>query len=65
LFPAHNEAELLERMKYTVGMPPAHMIRSSNANKRMQFFDNNYNLIRSPKSPFQPGLKEKSYPISK
>ena len=40
LFPAHNEQELLERMKYTVGMPPAHMIRASNPQKRRKFFDN-------------------------
>ena len=40
LFPAHDEAELLERMKHTVGLPPSHMIRDANTKKRRMFFDN-------------------------
>jgi dual specificity tyrosine-phosphorylation-regulated kinase 2/3/4 len=32
LFPAHDELELLERMRITVGMPPDNMIK--NASKR-------------------------------
>jgi dual specificity tyrosine-phosphorylation-regulated kinase 2/3/4 len=31
LFPAHDELELLERMRVTVGNPPAHMVRNKAA----------------------------------
>ena len=61
LFPAHDENELLERMRITVGMPPTHMMRT--AKKRRMFIDKNGHLIRSQKGGMVAGLADKSYPI--
>lgn len=61
LFPAHDELELLERMRITIGMPPSHMMR--NCSKRRMFLDRDGKLVRSKKSNLQPNLPDHSYPI--
>ena len=37
IFPANDENELLEYIRFRVGMPPLHMIKS--CSKRSKFFD--------------------------
>jgi serine/threonine protein kinase len=63
LFPAHDELDLLERMRITIGMPPQWMMEGSN--KRNKFIDRNGKLIRSQLSNLQPGLPDRSHPISR
>jgi len=61
LFPAHDELDLLERMRITIGMPPQWMLEG--CNKRNNFFDRHGNLIRSQLSNLQAGLADGSHPI--
>lgn len=61
LFSAIDEKELLEIIRYRIGVPPEHMVR--HALKKNQFFDHDGHLIRSQKSRVPDGSLERSRTI--
>ena len=61
LFSATDEKELIEIIRFRIGLPPEHMLKQ--AVKRHQFFDQGGHLIRSPKSRVPAGAPERSRTI--
>lgn len=48
IFNARDENELIEMLRFRIGLPPQHMLKK--ASKRYQFFDSDGEIIRSKKS---------------
>ena len=61
LFSAIDEKELLELIRYRIGVPSERML--SKATKRSQFFDRNGLTIKSPKSRVPRGSLERTSTI--